>query len=407
MTRRIAVTGIGCVSGLGQGYDETWRRARDGIGAIGPITLPADRDPPRATGPGAPVPPLDLDAVEQRFGRRATGNLDPLSLFALVAAHEAVAMAGLDHDPVLETGTAILIGCGSGGNATFEAAYHRLFERGLNRLHPQTVPTAMISAPASQLSMLLGARGPTMTIASACASSAHAIGEAMHMIRAGRVDAAIAGGAEACLTLGSYLAWQALGAMADNRCQPFALGRRGMVLGEGAAVLTLEAWDRAMARGAPILAELTGYAAASDAHHITAPDPAGMARALRLAHQDARLSQDTPLLISAHGTGTPLNDAAEASALRQVYGAALDRSAVIATKSAHGHLIGGSGALELAIGIRALAERIAPPTLNVDTIDPACAIPLVREATPIDHDHLVSPSFAFGGLDAVLVARRA
>ena len=405
--QRVAVTGIGCVSGLGQGYDDTWRRALAGDGAIAPITLPRDTElPTRATGPAAIAGPLTFSSLEARYDRRSVSGLDPLTLFTIVAAEEALTMAGLYGDPVLETRTAILVGCGSGGNATFEAAYRRLFERGLDRLHPQTVPTAMISAPGSQLSMLLGARGPTMTIASACASSAHAIGEAMQMIRAGRVDAAIAGGAEACLTLGSFLAWQSLGAMADDTCRPFATGRRGMALGEGAAMLVLEEWDRAAARGAMILGELTGYAAASDAHHITAPDAGGMARAIRLAHEDAGLSMDASVLFSAHGTGTPLNDAAEAAAMRDVYGASLDRSTVIATKSAHGHLIGGSGALELAIGLRALAERVAPPTLNVGEIDPACRVPLALEATPIDHDHLVSPSFAFGGLDAVLVARR-
>jgi nodulation protein E len=402
---RIAVTGMGCVSGLGQGMAETWRRAIEGDGAIAPFALPRGEDS-RATGPAAAIAALDLSPLDRHFDQRMLGHLDPLTLFTAVAATEAMEDAGLIGDPVLDARTAVLIGSGSGGNATFETAYRRLYEGGRNKVHPQTIPTAMISAPASQLTMLFGIHGPAMTIASACASSAHAIGEAMHMIRSGRVDVALAGGAEACLTLGSWVAWASLGAMATDSCRPFSMDRQGLVLGEGAAVVVLEAWDRAVARGATIHGELVGYGTSSDAAHITMPEKAGIEAAIRAAHADAGLGLDTPVLVSSHGTGTRLNDAAEAAALQGVYGDTLERSLVIATKSAHGHLIGGSGALELLLGLQALTSGRAPPVLNHLGPDPACAIPLALTATPIDFDYLVSNSFAFGGLNAVLIARR-
>ena len=406
MTFRVAVTGLGCVSGLGQGVAATWEAAVNGVGAIIPFGLPREEEA-RLSGPAAPIVSLDDTALAAHCDRRAVGQIDALTRFALIAASEALADAGLVGDPALDRRTAILVGCGSGGNATFEGAYRRLYERGQIKVHPQTIPTAMISAPASQLAMLFGVHGPAMTIASACASSAHAIGQAMHMIRAGRADVAIAGGTEACLTLGSWVAWSSLGALATDSCRPFSIHRTGMALGEGAAILVLEAWDRAVARGATIHGELLGYGATSDAVHITMPDQAGIEAAIRAAHDDSGVALDVPVLISSHGTGTRLNDATEAAALRAVYGASLDESLVIATKSAHGHLIGGSGALEFLIGLKALQAGIAPPVLNFAGADPACAIPLALEATPNGYDHLVSNSFAFGGLNAVLIGRRA
>lgn len=406
--RRVAVTGLGCVSGLGQGVAETWARARAGEGAIRRFALPrAGEAPVQVAGPAAAMDRLELGRAEARFGARALAQLDPLSAFTVAAAIEAVEDAGLVDHRVLDRRTAILVGCGSGGNATYEAGYRRIYERGLAKVHPQTIPTAMTSAPASQVAMLLGCHGPAMVLSSACASSAHALGEAMHMIRAARADAVIAGGAEACLTLGSWVAWASLGAMADDSCRPFSADRRGLVLGEGAAMLVLEEWDHARARGATIHGELLGYGATSDAAHITAPDPAGVEAAIRAAHADAALALDTPALISAHGTGTRLNDATEAAALRAVYGAALDGHRVIATKSAHGHLIGGSGALEFLLGLVALRERVAPPILNHRAPDPDCALPLALEPVPLACDHLVSNSFAFGGLNAVLIGARA
>jgi len=408
LTRRVAVTGWGCVSGLGQGASESWRRISAGDGAIRSFALPRDDAASvRAQGPAAAIDSLDTGQIEARFGTRAVGKLDPMVTYAIVAATEAVEQAGLLGHPVLDDRTAILLGCGSGGNATFETGYRRLFERGLDKTHPQTIPNGMISAAASQVAMVLGVHGPAMVLASACASSAHAIGEALHMIRAGRVDVSIAGGSEACLTLGSWVAWNSLGAMASDTCRPFSVDRQGLVLGEGAAVLILEAWDHAVARGVAILGEVVGYGASSDAAHITAPDRGGIERAIHSAHADAGLSPETPVLISSHGTGTRLNDATEAAALHAVYGNALSGDTVIATKSAHGHLIGASGALEFLIGLMALREGLAPPVLNHLGTDPACDLPLALSQQRIDLAHVVSNSFAFGGLNAVLIGRRA
>jgi nodulation protein E len=408
LTRRVVVTGLGCISGLGQGVRETWHRALDGDGAIRSIDREVEGAPQaRMTGPAAPIESVDRAAAEARFGTRALSALDPFSTWAAIAALEAIEHAGLIDDPALMERSAIILGCGSGGNASFDAAFHRLYGRGLAKVHPQTIPMAMTSAPASQIAMLFGMRGPAFVLSSACASSAHALGEAMWMIRSGRIDLAIAGGTEACLTPGSWIGWKSLGVIATETCRPFSLGRDGLALGEGAAILVLEERERAFARGATIHAELTGYGASADAAHITTPDQGGIEVAIRAAHDDAGLDLATPVLISSHGTGTLLNDRTEAAALRAVYGRTLDGSVVIATKSAHGHLIGGSGAIELLLGIVALNERLSPPVLGFLGPDPACDIPLGVTPSPIAYRHVVSNSFAFGGLNAVLIAETA
>ena len=404
---RVVVTGLGCVSGLGQGVEVAWARLARGEGGIQMVSRSFGDHPALSfRGPAAAVAPLDLSRMEATLGVRALANLDPLSAFAATAAYEALEHAGLLGHGSLETRTAILFGAGSGGNATFEEGFSRIYDRKLGSVHPMTIPKAMISAPAAQLSMLFGVRGLTFSLSSACASSAHAIGEGMHMIRAGRCDVALVGGGEACLTLGSWLGWEALRAMASDTCRPFSAGRKGLVLGEGAAMLVLESESHADRRGAQVLAEVAGLGAASDAHHLTAPHAEGAAAAIRAAHIDAGLSLDAPALISSHGTGTALNDKTEAQAMRAVYGEAMAGKTVIATKSAHGHLIGGGGALELIIGILALQRRMAPPVLNWLGPDPDCDVPLALTPTPLDCDAVVSNSFAFGGLNAVLVARR-
>ncbi|HEX7854552.1 MAG TPA: beta-ketoacyl-[acyl-carrier-protein] synthase family protein [Sphingobium sp.] len=398
MTHVVVITGMGCISGLGSGLDISWQRALAGDGAIRPL------DRGGVAGIAAWIAQEDLPdpAPWRRLGR-----LDPLSLYALAAATEAVDQAGLADHVVLADRTAILLGCGSGGNATIDEAFERLYARGSPKVHPQTIPSSMISAPTAHVAMALGVHGPAFVLSSACASSAHALGEAMHMIRAGRVDVAIAGGTEACLTLGSWTAWNALGVFASDSCRPFSQGRSGMVLGEGAAVLVLESEGHARERGATILGELAGYGASCDAAHITAPDCTGIVKAIRAAHGDAGIDPATPALISAHGTGTPLNDAVEAEALHAVYGEALSGHSVIATKSVHGHMIGATGAMEFVLGMMALREKTAPPTLHHLGPDPACDVPLVLERQSLAQKVLVSNSFAFGGLNAVLIGRAA
>lgn len=401
MTRRVVVTGMGCISGLGHGVAQSWDRIRTGNGAIRPAGDRATQD--GFSGPLAPVEQPVPDVDWSGAAARRPGQIDPASAFVLAATVEALHESGLEGHAALDQRTAVVIGCGSGGNATIDTAFERFYGQGRTRVHPQTIPGSMISAPASHIAMLLGIHGPAMVIASACASSAHAIGEAMHMVRGGRVDVAIAGGTEACLTPGSIVAWNALGVLAPDTCRPFARDRAGMVLGEGAAIVVLEAEEHARARGAVILGELAGYGATSDALDITAPDQKGVEAAIRAAHRDAGVDPATPALISAHGTGTKLNDPVEAAAIRAIYGPALSDHIVIATKSAHGHLIGGTAALEFIIGMKALLEGVAPPVLNCADPDPDCALPLALEPVAIGHDVLVSNSFAFGGLNAVLI----
>ena len=406
-TPRVVITGFGCLTGLGQGVEANWSRLARGDGAIAQITRSfGDHEALSFKGPAAAVGAMDLSSLQARLGARALANLDPLSVFAAVAAEEALLDAGLVDHPSLDQRTVILFGAGSGGNATFEEGFSRIYDRKTGSVHPLTIPKSMISAPAAQLSMMFGVRGLTYTLSSACSSSAHAVGEAMHMIRAGRCDVALAGGGEAALTLGSWLGWSALRAMASDTCRPFSLGRKGLVMGEGAAMMVLESEAHARARGAVIHAELAGLGVGSDAHHVTAPHPEGAAAAIRAGHVDAGLSFDQPALISSHGTGTVLNDKTEAQAMRAVYGDAMDGKIVVATKSAHGHLIGGGGALEFIIAVLAMQRGLAPPVLNYLDPDPDCDVPLALEPTAFDCDAVVSNSFAFGGLNAVLVGRR-
>lgn len=408
MNARVAVTGLGCVSGLGQGVAATWRTLAAGQGGVRHLSR-RFRDDERFVieGPAASVEALDGAAVEAHAGRRVLAQMDPVSAYAAVATHEALADAGLLDQADLLAAAAIVYGSASGGNQTIEEAYARLFLKLQPSVHPLSIPRYMGSASASQLSMLFGIKGLAFATSSACASSAHAIGEAMHMIRAGRSRIVVTGGSDASISYGSWMGWKALQAMSPDACRPFSAGRNGMVLGEGAASLVLEDLAHARARGANVYAEVAGSGASSDAFHLTQPDGAGAVAAMGAAYADAALPLDAPALISTHGTATPLNDSMEAEAIRRVYGASLDRHVVIATKSAHGHLLGGAGAIEFLIGLLALREGLAPPVLNYLGPDPACDLPLVLETPrPLDAEVLVSNSFAFGGLNSVLIARR-
>ena len=403
--KRVAITGMGCVSGLGQGVEATWAATVAGETGVRELSRTAGESF-TYSGPAAFIPNLDTSAVEAKFGARALSHLDPVSVFASVASYEALEQAGLIGNPALAK-AAVLYGVGSGGNATVEDAYFRVIQKGASTVHPLTIPKFMASAAPSQISILFGIKGLTYTIGSACASSAHAISEGMHLIRAGRAKVVVAGGAEATLAYGPWIAWKAVRAMSPTACRPFSAGRDGMILGEGAATLVLEDWDHAVARGAKILGEVIGSGASSDAFHITQPDGEGAVTALREALEDAGIDPATPVLISAHGTGTGMNDKTEAGAIREVFGEHLANDLVIATKSQHGHLLGGAGAIEFILGILAIQRGLAPPVLNYLGPDPECEVPLaLRETKAINYEVLVSNSFAFGGLNSVLVAKR-
>jgi nodulation protein E len=406
MRRRVVVTGLGCLSGLAQGVEATWRRLCAGEDAA--RSFKRECSVPNAAMEGVTIwiDAVDSTAFGKRFNARLLEQMDLSSVYAVLAAHEALEAARLLDEPDVLGKAGVFIGCGGGGLTSVEQSYERLFVGGARTFHPMTIPRQMPSAPASQVSITFSTRGPCFGITSACASSAHAIAEAAAMIRHGRLDLAIVGGAEAPMAIGSWMAWQALRALAKERCRPFSAGRDGMMLGEGAAVLVLESEAHAHARGAQPLAEILGSGASSDAHHMTHPNGTGAVEAMRSALADSQLNADKPVLISSHGTGTIANDRTEAAALREVFGHSLDHSTVLATKSAHGHLCGAGGAIELLVGLLALRHRLAPPVLNYLGPDLECALPLpLGAAIPIDHTTLVSNSFAFGGLNSVLVAR--
>ena len=402
---RIAVTGLGAISALGGSVEENWQAARDGRGGIARTIM---GDSPY--GPGGLELPLARvaegyeAALDERLGKQVAGGLDPFARFALAPALEALEQSGLRGDPVLNERTAVIFGHGLGGLATLETGYERFFGMKSPRLHPSTVPRVMVSAGVSAAAMAFEIKGPVFATSSACASSAHAIAQGAAMIAMGQVDCALVGGSEAISTAGCVRAWDAIRAMSPVTCRPFSADRDGMVLGEGGAVLMLEALDHATARGAPILGELVGWGMSSDAFHITQPSPEGQARAMRQAAVQAGVLDRDDILISAHGTGTPLNDAAETQSLVEVFGERARSLPVIATKSAHGHLIGGSAALQAAIGLRALAEGLAPPIQNFNERDPACDLNLVLgEAQPIASRLLLQNAFAFGGLNVALM----
>jgi nodulation protein E len=409
MSVRVAVTGLGCVSALGQGVSTTWSKLKDGIGGIAMLSeRHPDQDRLIKEGPAAIVAGVDTSGVEAYAGRKVTAQLDPVAAYAVVATHEALTDAGLIDAPQTLAGAYIVYGGASGGNATMEDGYVRILLKGQSSVHPLTIPKTMSSAAVSQLSMIFGVKGVAFAISSACASSAHAIAEAAYMIRAGRTKVAIAGGADSSLNFGSWYSWLALQAMATDACRPFSIDRKGMVLGEGAASLVLEDLDHARARGATVYAEIIGMGGSSDAGHLTAPSAEGAGAAVRGAYAEAGIATDTPVIVSAHGTGTPLNDKTETEVMRGVLGDDLSRHRVIATKSAHGHLLGAGGAIEFVIGVLALRDGIAPPILGYLGPDPECDLPLVLgNAEAFAAEALVSNSFAFGGLNSVLIARRA
>ena len=333
--------------------------------------------------------------------------LDRVSQFAVIAARQALAQSGLSLDGDLAERTAAIIGTGSGGHTTVDESFHRLYAEGAKRLHPLTIPKAMMSAPASQISMFCGIKGPSFSVSSACASATHAIGQAFHLVRSGGATCAVCGGTEASITLGALKGWEAMRIMAPDACRPFSRDRKGMVIAEGAAVLVLETLENAQGRGAEILAELVGFGMSADARDLLAPDPGGMARAISSALADASLAPDMIDYVNAHGTGTIANDEAETNALHLSFRDHARRLTVSSTKSMLGHALGAAGALEFIAVVMALHDGIIPPTMNYLGPDPACNLDYVpNEARRVPIDGALSNSFAFGGLNAVLAARR-
>ena len=402
--RRVVVTGIGAVTPLGLTAPATWSALREGRSAIGPVTsLPRDA---LRFGIAAEIRDFDPRA---HFDEKKLILLDRVSQFALVAAREAVAQSGIDFaQEGLGENTAVVIGTGIGGENTNDEASRRLYGENNPRLHPLTIVRLMANAPACQVSIEHGLKGPSFATVSACASANHALAQAFHMVRGGIADAAIAGGTEACLTLGAVRAWEAMRVLADDTCRPFCKQRRGLVLGEGAAVFVLETEEHAKRRGATILAELAGAGMSADAGDIVFPSEAGAALAMRRALADAALAPGDVDYINAHGTGTPANDPTETRAIRRTFGEHANALAVSSTKSMHGHALGAAGAIELVATIGALRDGVIPPTANFVDRDPECDLDYVPN---VSRERVVraalSNSFAFGGLNAVLAIRAA
>ncbi len=407
--RRVAVTGIGTVSALGNSLDEFRRalaEARSGIRLLPPeVTL----------GSGVQVGALaNWDPLAHFKGPEAS-SLDRVSQFALAAAAQALAASGLDPALADRNRIGVYWGTGMGGAHTLESAYATVYGKNDFRLRPLSVVMAMNNAAGSNVAVKWGLRGPFANFSTACSSSAMAIGEAVHAIRAGRADAVVAGGAEALLTPGMLAAWQALRTLAPAdaadaaaSCKPFDNRRGGLVLGEGAAALVLEDEAHARARGATIHARIVGYGNTCDAAHMSKPDRDGQVRAMRMALAESGLAPADIGYINAHGTATIVGDVVECEAIRTVFGAAADRIPVSSTKSMHGHLLGGAGALEMAAALMPFSDGLVPPTANLSDIDPGCLVRHVpQKAERIEIPRAVmSNSFAFGGSNVVLIAER-
>jgi nodulation protein E len=400
---RVVITGIGVVSPVGSTLQEFWSAIVEGRSAIGPITIiPTERLNIRIAAQIAGFDP------EAHFDPKRVNLLDRVAQFAVVAARAAVRDAQLQIDEALALAAACIIGTGVGGQNTMDDQYLKLYGQNSPRVHPLSVPKLMVNAAASHISMDLRLKGPTYTIATACASATHAIGQAFHTVRLGQAPIAIAGGTEACLTVGTLKGWEALRVLSSDTCRPFSKTRSGLVLGEGAAMFVLEPRERALARGAHIYAEMLGFGMSADAGDLTSPDADGGVRAMRMALADAKTNVEDIGYVNAHGTGTTTNDRTETVALRRVFGAAADRLPISSTKAVLGHSLGASGALELAATALALQNRAIPPTANFEEPDPECDLDVVpnvaREATV---GKAMSNSFAFGGLNATLVIGRA
>jgi nodulation protein E len=394
---RVVITGSGTINALGHDVAATQSALAAGVCGIGPLDIPdVDRLSARI---GAQV--RDWTASDH-FDLRGLSLYDRMTQFALWSARQAVAQSGLTFAGALAARAGVVLGTAGGGLGTIDDSFRAVYAEGKNRVHPLTVPRLMASAGVSHISMAYGLQGPCFTVSTACASANHAMGLAFQMVRSGAAPVMLTGGAEAMLTFGGLKAWEGLRVMASDACRPFSADRSGMVQGEGAAVFVFEDRDHARARGATPLAEVVGFAMTSDASDIVMPSADGAVRAMRGALCDAALDPAAVGYINAHGTGTRANDATESAAIRTVFGA--KPPPVSSTKAAHGHVIGGTGAVELLACLMALQSGILPPTLGHRQEDPDCRLDVVPNiARRAEVNVALSNAFAFGGLNAVLL----
>ena len=400
--RRVVVTGIGVISSAGRTREEFLASLRTGTSGI------------------AAIENIDMLDVRFRNGGEIKGYnaldyfvpkdadmMDRFAQLAVVAAREAVNQSGLEWTPDLKETAAIITGSCIGGQATEDQGFWDVYKMGKPRVHPMTIPKTMANAGASGISLEFGITGPAFTIATACASSAHAIGLAFQMVRGGVCDFAITGGSEAPFSYGLLKAWEAMRVVSPSACRPFSKDRTGMILGEAGAMLTIETLEHALARGAQPLAEIVGFGMSSDAHHITQPSSEGPAKAIRLALKDAGLAPEAIHYVNAHGTGTSVNDATETKALHLAFGDHAKKLAISSTKSMHGHTLGAAGAIETIATILGMTNGFVPPTINYNERDPECDLDYTPNvARNLEFEYAISNSFAFGGLNAVLALRR-
>ena len=409
MKRRVAVTGLGIISPCGNNIDDFSFNIMAGKSGVRKISSAYSSLLSVKIAAEVDFNPLDY------FIKKQVAGMDRVSQFASAAASQAWKDSELSLDAKEKERAGVYIGCGMGGGNTIEDLYDQLFKHNADRVKSLTVLMIMNNASAAHISIEYGLSGPCLTLSTACASSANAIGEAFRQVRDGYVDVMLTGGVEAFLTYGGFRSWESLRVLAaedpedpSKSCKPFSKNRTGLVPGEGAAIVVLEEMERAVRRGAPIYAELIGYGSTSDAGHITRPSLEGQARAMAEALKDAGLLPEDIDYINAHGTATEWNDLVETQAIKKVFGDYAFKVPVSSTKSMHGHTMGAAGAIEFIVSLLAIKNQGVPPTINLDQPDPECDLDYVpnigRKGVTVNT--VMSNAFAFGGTNAALIARK-
>ena len=401
--RRVVVTGVGVVTPIGNTVDEFWDGVRRGACGVGPVGGFPLEDLKILI--AAQIKDFDHRARLKHFQRdKIVLHADQYSWFAAAAADEAIKMSGLEVPMADPYRTACIIGSGAGGLVTYEKAYRDLFIENKRATHPLTLLRIIGSSASAHVGIEMGVKGPTFATCSACSTATHALGIGRDYIRHGLVDVAIAGASESVINYGTMKAWQALHVLSPEGCFPFSKKRNGTVLGEGAGILILEELEHAKRRGATILAELCGYGMTSDSKDMVNPDVEGPREAMKLALDDAGVSAGTIEYLNAHGTATAINDKNETNAIKEVFANHAHELAISSTKSMHGHPLGAGGGIEAVACIKAMQDNFAPPTINLEEADPDCDLDYVaNEGRDMEINYTMSNSFAFGGLNAVVV----
>ena len=399
--KRVVVTGQGTINALGIDVASTIQAMSESRCAIGQMEFTdINRLNIRI---GGQIKNFD---PKEYFERQELSLYDRFTQFAVFAAREAILQSGLIFEGELSHYSGVILGTAGGGLQTQDESYRAVYQEGKNRVHPFIVPRLMNNAAVSHVSMANNLKGPSFTVSTACASSNHAMGQAFHLVRSGAAQVMITGGSESMLCFGGIKAWEGLRVMSHDGCRPFCATRNGMVQGEGAAIFVFEEYEHARARGAFILAEISGFAMSSDAADIVMPSIDGARRAILAALKDAKMNPEEIGYINAHGTGTVANDKTETSAIKEVFKGHAKNLMVSSTKSMHGHLIGGTGAVELIACIAALKDGMIAPTVGYEKADPNCDLDIIpNHARDKKVSAVMSNAFAFGGLNAVIALR--